>query len=63
VKTLDQRGRQVYLCWLCNKRLMYVAGRLCFVEFELPNGAKVKMHKVCEKDYRENPTTYPWEAR
>ncbi len=46
------------LCWLCNKALEHVNGTLVFAEFTLPNGAIVKMHKVCAKDFKENPCSY-----
>lgn len=57
-KKVDSLGRDIVLCWLCNKRLEYVRGKLIFTEIALPNQATVKMHKVCAKDFKENPCSY-----
>jgi hypothetical protein len=58
MKTLDQAGRQVFLCWLCNKRLTWYNQILNFRLVNLPNGTTVKMHKVCAEDFEANPDSY-----
>ena len=58
LRELGPSGYVKPLCWLCNKKLERVRGVLIFAEFTLPNGAIVKMHKVCAKDFKENPCSY-----
>lgn len=55
---LDQLGRRIYLCWLCNKRLTYHNEILIFRLVTLPNGTAVKMHKTCAEDFKIHPDTY-----
>lgn len=57
-KKVDSLGRDIFLCWLCNKRLTYYNEILNFRLVNLPNGTTVKMHKVCAEDFEKNPCSY-----
>ena len=63
MKTFDQAGREIFLCWRCNKRLIYYNEILIFRRVNLPNGTTVKTHKVCAQDFKENPCSYDSNSR